>query len=229
MKKHTIYFIIFIISYSINAQIVIDRIDPTSSGVLFRTLTNPDEELSKVKGSPYLSNEFTLAEIAGASNKVRVRFNIFEDLIEVQFDNKQIFILAKQEPFSTITLLNKPDKIKLTRYVTKNGEQLGYLTLFSTNKNINIYRKDRVNFQKAKEASSSYHEAYPAQFIKLKPEYYWNLTANQITLIPGNKRGILELFPTKKDAINDFFKSKKIDFDDEKNIIELAKFVQSIQ
>jgi hypothetical protein len=229
MKKNTFYFILLFISQTINAQIVLDRIDPTSSGILFRTLTNPDEEMSKVKGSPYQSNEFILAEIAGASNKVMIRYNIFKDIIEIQFDNKQIYTLAKQEPFSTISPINKPDKIKLTRYVNKEGEQLGYLTQIYASKQIDIYRKDRVNFQKAKEASSSYHEAYPAQFIKLKPEYYWNLKNNQITLLPGNKKGILELYPDKKEAINNFFKSNKIDFDEEKNIIELSKFIQTLQ
>lgn len=142
MKKHTIYFIIFIIfiiSQTINAQIVLDRIDPTSSGVLFRTLTNPDEEMSKVKGSPYQSSEFVLAEISGASNKVMFRYNIFKDIIEIQFDNNQIYTLAKNESFSTISPINKPNKIKLTRYVNKDGEQQGYLTQIYASKQIDLY------------------------------------------------------------------------------------------
>ncbi|MGL2987065.1 hypothetical protein ACSVH5_05665 [Flavobacterium sp. RSSA_27] len=229
MKK-TILTVLAILTYSIStAQSEVHRIEQTSPGALFR---NPDYnklDLKKIEGSPYLDEDFVLAEISGVPEKILIRYNILNDIIEVQFDNLKNYNLTKADPYLTINPLGKANKIKLLRYIKNEVEIFGYLIQILETKEIEVYRKNQVKLQNAKEATSSYQEPSPAQFIKLKPEYYWNLTANQITLIPGNKRGILELFPTKKDAINDFFKSKKIDFDDEKNIIELAKFVQSIQ
>jgi len=229
MKKRIFTFIGIIISVITNAQIEVHKIDLTSSGALFR---NPDFnklELKKIEGSPYLNKDFVLAEISGVPQKILVRYNILNDLIEVQFDNKQNYNLTKEEPYSTISPINQSNKIKLLRYINKEGEIFGYLTEIYVSDKLVVYRKDQVKLQKAKEAISTYHEASPAKFIKLNPEFYWNLHNNKITLIPKNKKSLIELFPNKKENITNFIKENKIDFDDEKGIIELSKFVQTIK
>nr|WP_315143630.1 hypothetical protein [uncultured Flavobacterium sp.] len=229
MKKQIFTLTCIIISIITNAQIEVHKIDLTSSGALFR---NPDFnklDLKKIEGSPYLYDSFMLAEISGVPQKILVRYNILNDLIEVQFDNKQNYNLTKDEPYTTISPINQTNKIKLLRYINKEGEVYGYLTQIYVSEKLAVYRKDQVKQQKAKEAISTYHEATPAKFVKLNPEYYWNLNNNRISLIPKNRKNLIELFPNTKENIINFIKENKIDFDNEKSIIELSKFIQTIK
>lgn len=229
MKKNIFTLIALIISLNYYAQIEVHKIDITSSGALFRNPNFNKMDLKKIEGSPYLNENFFLADISGVPQKILVRYNILNDLIEVQFDNKQNYNLTKDEPYSTISPVNQVDKIKLVRYVNKDKEIYGYLTQIYSSDKIEVYRRDQVKHQKAKEATSGYQESTPSKFIKLKPEYYWKIIANKINLLPKNRKNLIEQFPDKQEKISYFLKENKIDFDNEKNIIELAKFIVTLQ
>ncbi|OAZ03969.1 MULTISPECIES: hypothetical protein [Flavobacterium] len=211
------------------AQFEVHRIELTSPGALFRNPDYNNLNLKKIEGSPYLDDNFVLAEISGVPEKILIRYNILNDIIEVQFDNLKNYNLTKSDPYLTITPIGKANKIKLLRYIRNEVEIFGYLTQILETKEIEVYKKNQVKLQNAKEPTSSYQETSPAKFIKLKPEYYWKLSNKKITQISKHKKGILELFPDKKEAINIYFKNNRIDFDDESSIIELSKFIQTLQ
>lgn len=90
MKKNPsfIFLLLIIISFNGYSQFIIDKVDPSNSGALFRNplLNNSDSAI--IEGSQYINKEFNLAEISGTSQKLLVRYNAFTDMIEVQNEKK---------------------------------------------------------------------------------------------------------------------------------------------
>ena len=151
--------LLFFTVLSINAQRLMDTMDPTSSGALFRNDVLNKKEMTKIEGSEYLVDEFRLAEVSGIPQQIMVRYNAMTDMIEVQNEKKEVFSLMKKEPFNIITIIPFTDKIKLLNYKTKDGEVNGYLVELFNKNDVALYRRDKIAIQKGKEAINSYSPA----------------------------------------------------------------------
>ncbi|MFV5684825.1 hypothetical protein ACM55I_05205 [Flavobacterium sp. GB2R13] len=220
--------LLFIIS-SVNAQLIIEKIDPYSSGVLFRNPNFDNHDSVKIEGSPYLIEDFQLAEVSGVNKKLLVRYNAATDAIEVKGEDTQGFLLTKQNPYHTITIIGKQNKIKLLNFRNKEGEIYGYLSELHNTNTVILYRRDRIVLQKAVEARTSYQEAIPAKLVKANEEYYLSLKNEIAVAIPRNKKELQDLFPAKKEEIAIYLKDHKYSLKDEKSIIEMAKFISTLQ
>ncbi|MFV8270680.1 hypothetical protein ACNQGP_12220 [Flavobacterium sp. GT2N3] len=219
--------LLFFMAFIGNAQRIIDTMDPTSSGALFRNDVLNKKDMTKVEGSEYLVDEFRLAEVSGIPQQIMVRYNAMTDMIEVQNEKKEVFSLMKKEPFNTITIISFTDKIKLTNYKTKDRDINGYLVLLLNNNEVDLYRRDKINLQIGKEAINSYSPATSARYVKANDEYYLSLKNETAVMMPKNKKELQDLFPEKKEEIAVYLKKNNFSLKDEKSVIEIAKFVSN--
>ena len=210
-----------------NAQRIMDTMDPTSSGALFRNDVLNKKDMTKIEGSAYLVDEFRSAEISGISQQIMVRYNAMTDMIEVQNEKKEVFSLMKKEPFNTITISSFTDKIKLVNYKTKVGDINGYLVELYNNNEVALYRRDKINLQKGKEAINSYSPATPARYVKANDEYHLSLKNETAVMMPKNKKEFQNIFPEKKEEIAIYLKKDNFSLKDEKSIVEMAKFISN--
>jgi hypothetical protein len=225
MKKLLINSVLCMFAFSANAQLLMDALDPTASGTLFRNDVMNKKDLAEIKGSAYLVDEFRLADVAGIKQQIMVRYNALTDMIEVETPKKEVFSLMKKEPFNTITIIPFTDKIKLLNYKTKETEIYGYLVeLFNSNK-IALYRRDRVILQKGKEALNTYSPAVPARYVKANEEFFISKNGEMAFPAPRNKKELLETFPEKKTEITDFIKKNDYSHKDEKSIINIMRYI----
>ncbi|SHM05449.1 hypothetical protein [Flavobacterium xinjiangense] len=211
-----------------NAQAILEKIDPYSSGVLFRNPNFDNRDLVKIEGSQYLNQDYKLAEVSGVTKKLLVRYNAMTDAIEVQDEDMKGFLLTKQNPYNTITIISNPNKIKLINYKNKEGEVYGYLSELHNKNNVILYRRDKIILQKALEARTTYQEAVPQKFVKIDDEYYLSLKNDMATAVPKNKKELQNLFPMKKEEIAVYLKDNKFSLKDEKSIIEMVKFISTL-
>ena len=212
-----------------NAQAVLEKIDPYSSGVLFRNPNFDNRDLVKIEGSQYLNEDYKLAEVSGVTKKLLVRYNAMTDVIEVQEEEgMKGFLLTKQSPYNTITITSNSNKIKLLNYKNKEGEVYGYLLELYNKNNVILYRRDKIILQKALAARTTYQEAVPQKFVKIDDEYYLSLKNDVATAAPKNKKEIQNLFPMKKEEIVDYLKDNKYSLKNEKSIIEMVKFISRL-
>jgi hypothetical protein len=215
------------IAFNSNAQGLIGTIDPTSSGALFRNSVLDKKDQIQIEGSEYLITDFRLADVSGIPKPIMVRYNALTDMIEVQNEKKELFSLMKTDPYNTITITPSVDKIELLNYKSEEGEINGYLTVLFNQNDVALYRRDKVTFQKGKEASNSYSVAIPARYVKASEEYYLSLKNETAVAIPKNKKGLQDLFPLKKEEIAVYLKNNAFSLKDEKSIIEMAKFIST--
>lgn len=219
--------LLFFAVLNINAQRLMDTMDPTSSGALFRNDVLNKKDMTKIEGSEYLVDEFRLADVSGIPQQIMIRYNAMTDMIEVQNGKKEVFSLMKKEPFNTITIIPFTDKIKLLNYKTKDGEVNGYLVELYNSNNVALYRRDKINLQKGKEAVNSYSPATSARYVKASDEYYLSLKNETAVMMPKNKKELQDLFPAKKEEIAAYIKKNDFSLKEEKSIIEMVKFISN--
>ena len=219
--------LLFFTVLNINAQRLMDTMDPTSSGALFRNDVFNKKDMTKIEGSEYLVDEFRLADVSGIPQQIMVRYNAMTDMIEVQNEKKEVFSLMKKEPFNTITIIPFTDKIKLLNFKTKDGDVNGYLVELYNSNEVVLYRRDKINLQKGKEAINSYAVATPARYVKANSEYYLSLKNETAVMMPKNKKELQDLFPSKKEEIATYLNKNNFSLKDEKSVIEIAKFVSN--
>lgn len=214
-------------AFTANAQRLMDTMDPTSSGALFRNDVLNKKDMTKIEGSEYLVDEFRLAEISGIPQQIMVRYNAMTDMIEVQNEKKEIFSLMKKDPFNTITIIPFTDKIKLVNYKTKVGEINGYLVELLTKNDVTLFRRDKINIQKGKEAANTYSPALAARYVKANEEYFLSIKKETAVTMPKNKKELQDLFPEKKEEIAVYLKKNNFSLKDEKSIVEMVKFLSN--
>jgi len=211
--------LILAVNSSFGQARIIDQLDPASSGnLLFK-----NERYEKVQGSPYILQTFMLGYIGNSKQNLLFRYNNEADNIEVKFDEEKVYVLTKEEKFGSV-LIGQNNYV-LFNYVNLNGESIhGYL--IEKNKGtVSLLKRERIIIKKEKKVESSYDTYEPPKFVRGNDEYYIKLKDNSVVPFPKNKKGILELFPNQKQAIEEYIKTNKTSFSNESNMIQLMQFI----
>lgn len=193
------------------AQSVFDGIKSTT-GKTFKYDEIPGD-------SPYIDKEFINAKIAANYEQVAIRYNSYTDEIEFK-KNGDIQVLPKASNFSRIEVLSPKQVIVL---LDSSDDLKGYFFELVDGKNI-LYKKIKTKFTDVIPAANSYASEKPANFKTLPPVYYIK-TQNGFIKKPKNQKDIINQFPDKKDSLTDFFKSNKIKFDKDEDLIKLVTFL----
>ncbi|THV63107.1 hypothetical protein [Chryseobacterium candidae] len=169
--------------------------------------------------SPYIGKEFSDAKIAVNYEQIPIRYNSYTDEIEFK-KNGNVQVLPKTTDFSRIEVLSPRQVIVL---LDTSDNLNGYFFELINGKN-NLYKKIKTKFTDVVPAANSYASERPANFRTLPPVYYIK-TQNGFIKKPKNQKDIINQFPDKKDSLTTFFKSNKIKFDKDEDLIKLVTFL----
>lgn len=212
---------------SANAQQVLDRLSPQGTGALYRNNVLNKQGNQKIEGSEYLVNEFRFAEVSGVPKNIMIRYDALMDMMEVKDEKNEVFSLIKNAPYTTITIIESNEKIKLLNYKSDDGDVYGYLFELFNNNNVTLFRRAKINIQKEKEALNTYQTAKPAKYVKASDAYFLSIKNETSIPMPKNKKELQHLFPTKKDEIAVYLKRNSFSLKNEKSIIEMTKFIST--
>ncbi len=165
--------------------------------------------------SPYFSN----AKVAANYEQVPVRYNSYSDEVEFK-KNGEVQVLPKTSDFSRIEVASPKQTIVLLQ---TSDDLNGYFFELDNGKN-SLYKKIRTKFNDFVPAANSYASDRPANFKTLPPVYYIK-TDNGFIKKPRNQKEIIEQFPDIKENLTAFFKSNKIKFDKDEDLIKLVTFL----
>lgn len=169
--------------------------------------------------SPYIGKEFSMAKVAANYEQVPVRYNSYSDEVEFK-KNGEVQVLPKNSDFSRIEIASPKQTIVLLQ---TSDDLNGYFFELVNGKN-SLYKKIKTKFTDLVPAANSYASERPANFRTLDPIYYIKTDKGFIKK-PRNQKEIIEQFPDKKDSLTVFFKSNKIKFDKEEDLIKLVTFL----
>ncbi len=189
----------------------------------------PTIKIKEVSGSPYAIEEFFEGQIRlsdSVSTVLPVRYNVVLDELEFK-KNDKVFALVPQEN-TTIKILSSNKTYTYLNYNSENTSKKGFLGLNTTNKNINLYSKEVIVYVPYADASNAYSEPIPSHFKKGEKLYFIGLSDKSIFEMPKKNKDLLKLFPIYEKEITAFIKTNKISLDDEKELLLLVNYINTL-
>lgn len=176
--------------------------------MLYSSIVKPSS--NDIEGTPYLYDTFQKAKVQGFSQTYEMRYNAANDEVEFTHSGKT-YTLFKQKPYEAINFIDTNDLLKLVDYKYKDISKTGYLYEVLNTSAIILYRKINIYYNKAIHATTSFDREIPANYSRSADTYFVQKKEGEIVELPLNKKKLIEMFPEKKNLIEEKFKSKNID------------------
>ena len=179
------------------------------------------------EGTPYLNEEFTPAKINDVSETKLVRFDAFEDRVEIRVSANKVVILQASEPY-VISLLDGSDRIFETKKSLdeKGNTTTTFFELIANHKDYKLYLKEKIKFSKAEKAQG-YDKAKPATFKKQHAAYYitdFKTPSDQLIRIPSKVKSFVAFLPNSLKPIKKFMKDNKLKIDKGDDLLKIFDF-----
>ncbi|NOR28544.1 MAG: hypothetical protein GQ540_08450 [Lutibacter sp.] len=230
MKKPQLILLITLLTYSTVFSQKGNSINNAISDIsdVFR-YKNPTSNYKNYEGDPYFNNQFILGTINNTNAKkiysYQMRYNVYEDKIEIQKEDKSIVYLAKATNFNVL-ILGKTFVLKT--YEDKGENNEGYLELLLNKSNIELYKKHKRTLISAKKAKSSYEEDKLARFNSSE-SFYYKLGNSKVLLLPKSKKDFLKSFSDKSNDIASFMKHNKLKKSKKEDIIKILEYYSTLK
>lgn len=187
------------------------------------------EASQPAEGSQYFVENYLPAHINGSKEVSTVRYNAFNDQIEAKVNNEEL-VLTKQEGQVIKMVDNQNTTYELLSYMDENGDIMnGYLILLTgEDKNVKIYKRERVYLQPEQHAKNSYQTYRAPMYKKASTEYYIKIKDGIVSTVPSKKKDLSSLIPGKEDEIKDFVKENRISTSDEEDLKKLGVYLNTL-
>lgn len=218
--------ILLLSCYSFSQSLEKEVQPPDIAGKLFH---NPPKGNRKIQGSPYSNSMFSAAKVEKAAVQAYMRYNIVNDEFEFITPKNDTLILDKIEDFADITFTGTNKKYKLVPY-TNNKNQLayGYLINIYQKGYYTLFKKENIHFNEEKIAKTTLEMNMPAKYVKSDDTFYLKYKDQSANPFPNNKKGLVKLFPERKDTIEKFLKENKISIDEPSDMIKILDFLATL-
>lgn len=214
-----------------NAQIAQNNNATLNDLAFFINVNNTKYE--GVEGSRYLFEEFIPAKINEIQRSYPIRFDIVENNIEFKNNEGEIKGLSTEKDYK-IVLLDGTNRVFITKAYLTNEAKLGktFFERVYASEHFDLFKKERIKFQEAKPAKSSYEPEKPARFIRLPDAFYVSFkhdVAEEAHEIPRKKKKLKEFFGKAYTSIEKFAKKNNLDFEDPSDLVKIINHYIQVQ
>lgn len=186
---------------------------------------NPAKAKDRPQGLPYANPAFARASVPKIKVDAFMRYNVYKDEFEFITPKNDTLILDKIEDFDRVVFMGLNRKYDLVPYTIGKKLEYGYLLNLHEKNGLTLYKKERIGFMEAKVAKTSFETSMPARYNKLGDLFFLKNKEAGTSEFPDSKKALIKLFPDKKDTIEDFFKTNKIDFKNEKDLVQIINLI----
>ncbi|UAB81646.1 hypothetical protein INR76_02485 [Marixanthomonas sp. SCSIO 43207] len=187
-----------------------------------------------VQGSPYLNDKFLEGKVyrndSILSNTVSLRYNIFDDQIEVKDPsiekNDGYGTLLKTYEISAEILFEQYKYYRNFRNPSSNAVG-SYLQVIKEGKSYTLLKKHEVVFNPKEPYKSPYDTGKDAEFKK--NQYYYVLDSeNNFTELPDRKSRLSKIFNEKGKKLKSFVSRNNINLKEEEGILRVFSYLDNI-
>lgn len=179
------------------------------------------------EGSPYLNEQFVDAEVIvdGKDHFTKkLRYDAYSDVFELQENNNEITGLIKS---ANVAILMDNNLYELYKYLDDGVEKEGYFINLTKKKGLKLLKNERKKFIEAVKAESGYDKDKPAKFVYVK-NYFLKKEGLAAVEMRLKKKSILKLLNDKEKLINSYIKKHKLKLKDEKEMIQLIDYYNTL-
>ncbi|MGA0073894.1 MAG: hypothetical protein ACO3G5_01620 [Flavobacteriaceae bacterium] len=180
---------------------------------------------ANAKGTPYIQEEYTLASISGLTTNYMVKYNAFNDEMEVLLESNKVNYVQKEKGLVVTLKTNTPKTYVCLGYRDDLKKyQLGYFAAAGVIKEgYLLFLREKIGFQEAKPPRSGYERPTPAGFKQPTYTYFvWESAAEQLIELPKTKTGLIKMFPQRN--LKEFFKSGTYDLDVAEDLLKVLVY-----
>lgn len=177
-----------------------------------------------MKGSPYINENFTDANVDGMDKKAR--YNAFKDEMEYWDNGIGVTFYGKLNE-SSVSFKNPAKKYVYLNYKDGKTFVTGYLIELEKGDKASVYKREKITFIPGITPKTSYDRPTPNEYRKASDSYYFSINNGAIDKLP-NKKNFAKLFGSNEKAVNDYMKDNNISMNDDKDLIKLFKFVNTL-
>lgn len=182
-----------------------------------------------IEGTPYIYKDFVPSEIEGVKSKMNLRYNAFDDVVEVEKAPNEIYTVSKEPTYGVIFMNYDRKKLRLVTIVDKKNENvLIYAFELMNNNKLALLRRDKIDFKEGKVAKTSFELNSKPQFTSIKSTYLLEQKDRTIIEFPSSKSKLLALYPSHANDIKSYLKDNKIDLSDESDMIKTTHFLSTL-
>lgn len=215
---------IALISISNNLSAQVNAQGVSGIGTISFYKNNSDKKTSAI-GSEYIEEEFKSAKVNGGTQPFQIRFNAYTNVMEYKKDNENLILVKTNNPLIEFT---NGKTYELVSYKDKKGtETTNYLVLIKNAGNVSIYKFEKITYQEARPAQNTYDTGSVAEFKRASDTFFIKI-GDVVSELPTKQKEYIKLFPGKESQIKEYFKSNKINFKDDADLIKFATFLNSI-
>ena len=210
MKKIVqIYHLLFVTLLCAQIQNLSGDIMDTSA--YLESLTNPIYD--KIEGSPYLNETFVPARINGAEETRFVRFNVFDNAIEINLGDGQMMILDKRTTY-LIDVLDGSNRVYQTISYRNDEDQIemGFFERIHLDEMFALYLKERIKLVRGVKDQQAYGGEKPDKFLKVNDLYFisnFRSETPDLLEVPRKKKDFFKFFPMREKEIEKFVKARE--------------------
>ena len=134
--------------------------------------------------------------------------------------------LSKKEDYR-IVLLDGTSRLFVTKkFIEEDGKTLEktFFEQVYANKHFELFKKERIKFQDAVPAKSSYEPEKPAKFIKLPTALYVNFLdtdKGDLVQIPRKKKKLKDFFGDSYSSLEKYAKKNSLHFDASSDLVKI--------
>ena len=182
----------------------------------------------EVKGSPYLTEEFTSGKIYWNDrwhDGIDLRYNISQGNFEARLESGIIVIDPLKNNMDTVKYM---EEIFVKKYLKVDKDLLVvYLSLLGQQNAYSLYKHYRIKFTEAVTDTDLYNKAKPAEYTRQPPVYYV-FRGNEHWKIKGSKN-LAEIFQIDAKVIKTYLKDNKYKLSNEEDLLETVLYFSSSQ
>lgn len=181
-----------------------------------------------INGSPFLSDDWLPATIKMATGNLlkdfKVKYNLIDDQLYFKSDEDNRF-LTFNEPVSEFRI-QEPSGLVLYKNGFVNPKFGSKNTFYQVLFDGKVKLLKRLN--KSVIEVQGYNEASPTKNISEQVRYYAGSVNGEVVEVKPTKKDVLAIMASKKAEIDKFLTSSRIDFKNDKDLVTLFTYYNSL-
>ena len=224
LKKITLYVVCLIVTTTM-AQVEQPNNPSLQALSYFVDVNNP--KYANAEGSRYLFDDFKLAKIEGYPGSYLIRFNVFDDVVELKKEANALQSLSKQKHYQ-IEFLDGSGTYETRSYIAKdNAIKHTFFKKIHSSPKFALFKNFRTIFEPAKPPKSGYEPETPAKFKRKESSFYvldLQSKAEHLLELPKKKKTFATIFGTRSKAISDFIKKERLKLNSEEDLVRILRY-----
>ncbi|WP_438709984.1 hypothetical protein ACSTS3_11300 [Aquimarina muelleri] len=221
------FLLLFLLTISMTGQQTIDNgADPEGNSFISpysTTMIVRNKEIDRtIKGHQYYEEHNSLATIyinKKRDRKCLVRYNAFNDEIEVS---------QKDQAFNILKIDNIEVALEKYSYRLFNYEGDKHFFITFNKGRYSLAIKTQKKIKGGRQARTGYETSSPSRYISINKYFVVDNEKEEIKSIKLKKKNIIEVLNDKKDQVEKFVSSKKLNLKKEEDVIAVIDYYNTL-